>query len=236
MVPALELRDIRGGYGETEVVRGVSLTIQPGQSYSLIGKNGMGKSTLLKLIMGLLTPKRGQVRFNGVDTTASGPRGLIAASVSYVPQDTPLFQDLTVGENLRLGALRLSRAEFEARKSHVFQMFPFLGERLTQRAGTLSGGEQKMLLLARALLPAPSLIILDEVSEGLQPSILTRAKEILGNEQSCRAVSLLVVEQNIDFAFFLAGRFGVLDGGLIVDEGSSTDSHARQRAEQYMTI
>lgn len=236
MTLALELDGVRGGYGSTEVVQGVSLRIEAGQIYSLIGKNGMGKSTLLKLIMGLLPARAGKISIGGEDVTGSRPDEIVARSISYVPQDQALFQDLTVEENLRLGSLRTDRTFFEQRKGAVCQLFPFLSERLRQRAGTLSGGEQKMLLLARALLPRPKLLLIDEVSEGVQPGIVARICDVLREERENTRVGVLLIEQNIEFAFSLADRFGVLNQGLIVDDGDPRIEGARGRAEAHLTI
>lgn len=236
MTPALELEGVRGGYGTTEVVQGVSLRIEAGEIYSLIGKNGMGKSTLLKLIMGLLPARGGKISIDGEDVTGSRPDEVVARSVSYVPQDQALFQDLTVEENLRLGSLRIDRNFFQQRKRAVCQIFPFLSERLGQRAGTLSGGEQKMLLLARALLPRPKLLLIDEVSEGVQPGIVAKIGDVLREERENSRLGVLLIEQNIGFAFSLADRFGVLNQGSIVEDGDPRIEEARGRAETYLTI
>jgi branched-chain amino acid transport system ATP-binding protein len=236
MTAALALTGLRGGYRQTEVIRGVSFSIQPGEIFALIGKNGMGKSTLLKLVMGLLPVASGEVGLGGADMTGRSSSELVERGVSYVPQEQALFQDLTVDENLRLGALRLSREAFEERRREVNELFPFLAQRGRQRAGTLSGGEQKMLILARALLPSPQLVLVDEVSEGLQPMVITRIREALRRQRQTRNLSILLVEQNLDFALSLCDRFGVLKHGVVVEQDEPGAPGARSRAEKHLTI
>lgn len=236
MTPILSIKDLKGGYGPTEVIHGMSFDICSGQIYSLIGKNGMGKSTLLKLILGLLPPKGGQVILDGADVAGEQTNAIISHSVAYIPQDRALFQDLSVEENLRLGALALSRSTFQDRMRANFAHFPFLKNRLKQRAGTLSGGEQKMLLLARALLPRPKLVLIDEVTEGVQPMVVRKMRDILENAARIDGLSILLVEQNIDFALKLANQFGVINQGNLVDQGDPSESGTRQRAEAHLTI
>jgi ABC-type branched-subunit amino acid transport system ATPase component len=232
----LKVEELRGGYGTTEVVHGLSFEIRSGQIYSLIGKNGMGKSTLLKLILGLLPPRGGRIYVGGVDVTGDKPNAIVDRSVAYVPQDQALFQDLSVEENLRLGALGMTRAAFQERKQAVSAFFPFLRDRLRQRAGTLSGGEQKMLLLARALIPQPKLVLIDEVTEGVQPMVVAKMRDVLSEATRSTGMSLLLVEQNIQFALGLADRFGVINQGNLVDEGEPAAAGARERAEAHLTI
>jgi len=236
MSSILKVRELSGGYGTIEVVHGLSFEIGRGQTYALIGKNGMGKSTLLKLILGLLPVTSGRVQVNGIEVAGWRPNEIVSHSVAYVPQDQALFQDLTVDENLRLGALGITRVEFLQRKLAISALFPFLRERLHQRAGTLSGGEQKMLLLGRALLPRPQLALIDEVTEGVQPTVVARMRDVLAEARKSTGMSLLLVEQNIDFAFSLADKFGVLNHGALVDEGEPAAAGARQRAEAHLTI
>jgi branched-chain amino acid transport system ATP-binding protein len=232
----LKLEELRGGYGTIEVVRGLSMEVRCGQIYSLVGKNGMGKSTLLKLILGLVPPQAGRVHLDGAEVTGLRPNEVVARSVSYVPQEQALFQDLSVGENLRLGSLSMPRAAFETRMLAVSEFFPFLRDRLRQRAGTLSGGEQKMLLLARAVLPQPKLVLVDEVTEGVQPTVVARMRDVLVETRKASGMSVLLVEQNMDFAFGLADRFGVLNQGVLIDEGDPAVAGARQRAEAHLTF
>lgn len=236
MSSILKVEELRGGYGTTEVVHGLSFEIGAGQIYALIGKNGMGKSTLLKLILGLLTRRGGRVLVGGVDVTHEKPNAIVARSVAYVPQDHALFQDLSVEQNLRLGALSLSRTAFQERKEVVSSYFPFLRKRQRQRAGTLSGGEQKMLLLARAFMCRPKLVLVDEVTEGVQPMVVARMRDVLAEATRSSGTSLLLIEQNIQFALGLSHRFGVLNQGNLVDEGESTAAGARERAESHLTI
>jgi ABC-type branched-subunit amino acid transport system ATPase component len=228
----LVARDVSSGYGAVAVVRSVNLALGAGEALAVLGKNGMGKTTLLKTIVGLLPLQGGAIRIAGADAPLS-PADLVAKGVSYAPQDQPLFQDLSVRDNLRL-ALRRD-AELGPALERAVGYFPFLAERLSQRAGTLSGGEQKMLILARALMLKPRLVLIDEISEGLQPSVLHRIAGVLREEISREGVAILMVEQNLDFALSVAQRWAVLERGEIRDEGRR-DEGARERISQQMSL
>lgn len=228
----LWLRDVSSGYGAVPVVRSVNLALRGGEALAVLGKNGMGKTTLLKTIVGLLPLQGGEIRIAGAGGPLSSAE-LVARGVSYAPQDQPLFQDLSVRDNLRL-ALRRD-AELGPALEKALGYFPFLGERLPQRAGTLSGGEQKMLILARALMLKPRLLLIDEISEGLQPSVLDRIAGVLRDEISRQGVTMLLVEQNLDFALSVAQRWAVLERGEIRDEGLC-DENARSRISAQMSL
>jgi ABC-type branched-subunit amino acid transport system ATPase component len=222
----LSLRDISSGYGAVSVVKSVTLSVLPGEIVAVLGKNGMGKSTLLKTILGLIQLRRGTIQLGGADQANLTPARMISWGLSYVPQEQTLFQDLTIRDNLRL-AVR-SDDELGPALGHAFGYFPFLKERLKQKAGTLSGGEQKMLILARALMLRPRLLLIDEISEGLQPSVVERIVGVLRDERSRDGTAMLVVEQNLDFALRVADRWAVLKMGEIDDEGPcGPDAHAR---------
>jgi len=223
---SLALRDVSSGYDAVSIVRSVSLSVRPGEIVALLGKNGMGKTTLLKTILGFVPARHGSVHVDGADAAAMTPARLIAWGLGYVPQERPLFQDLSIRDNLRL-ALR-SDAQLGPALDHVFGYFPFLKDRLKQRAGTLSGGEQKMLILARALMLRPRLLLIDEISEGLQPSVVDRIANALSDERERDGTAMLVVEQNLDFALRVADRWAVLKLGEIDDEGAcGPDARAR---------
>ncbi len=232
--PALELSGLVSGYGEAMVLRDVSLAVPAGGVLSLLGKNGMGKSTLLKTVMGFLPARSGWVHIHGEDTTGLMPHRLASRSVAYSPQDQAIFQDLTVEENLRLGVSRdsLYRPQFE----RVAAFFPFLAQRRRQRAGTLSGGEQKMLLMARALLSRPRLMLIDEITEGLQPSIVLRLTEVLRAELKSFDLSILLVEQNVRFALDISDRYAVLARGEVVDAGNVSDRDAERRIHAHLAV
>src|SRR5262249_7248643 len=161
---ALAVRQLEGGYGESPVLRGISFEVRPGEIFAILGKNGMGKTTLLKTIMGFLPPRHGRVEVLGEDVTGWPPYRITRMGVGYVPQEKSIFQDLSVEQNLRL-ALR-SGSVYGASLDAIAGWFPFLRERQGQRAGTLSGGEQKMLLIGRAFLSRPRVVLVDEISEG----------------------------------------------------------------------
>ena len=234
-VPAgLAVGSLEGGYGGSPVLQGVNFHIEPGEIFGILGKNGMGKTTLLKTIMGVLPVRCGQVEMLGENVTGWPAYRITRLGVSYVPQEKSIFQDLSVDENLRL-ALR-EPSSFEERLVAVVGRFPFLAERRQQRAGTLSGGEQKMLLIARALLTRPRLVLIDEITEGLQPAVIARFQEILAEEQRARGTSILLVEQNVGFALALADRYAVLKLGTIVETGYSSDAGARETIERHLVI
>ena len=230
---ALTLHEVSSGYGAISVVRSVSLSVSPGEIVALLGKNGMGKSTLLKTILGLVPLRAGTIHVGGKDTATLSPAKLIAWGMSYVPQDQPLFQDLTIRDNLRLAVQ--SDAKLIPALEHVFSYFPFLKDRLKQRAGTLSGGEQKMLILARALMLRPRLLLIDEISEGLQPSVIDRIAGALRDERGKDGTAMLVVEQNLDFALRVADRWAVLKMGEIDDEGVGGQD-ARARVLEHLSL
>jgi ABC-type branched-subunit amino acid transport system ATPase component len=230
----LDIADLSSGYGEAVVLRNVSLSIRPGEIFALLGKNGMGKSTLLKTVLGFLQAKTGSVKLFGEDITAL-PTYLIARkAIAYTPQEQTLFQDLTVEENLRLG-LRDDRGFTEA-IARVSEHFPIIRQRLAQKAGTLSGGEQKMLIVTRALLASPRLTLIDEISEGLQPSMIQRLTDILLAERKRTGMAIFVVEQNVSFALSLADRYAVLKLGEIADEGTAGEVNAAARIQDQLRL
>lgn len=230
----LSLDGVTSGYGEAMVVRGVSLDVAPGEIVTLLGKNGMGKSTLLKTIMGFLPARSGRVCLAGDDVTGAPPHRLARRSIAYTPQEQAIFQDLTVRENLVLGLP--DKSWFDEELARVCQVFPVLAERQRQRAGTLSGGEQKMLLVARALMARPRLMLVDEITEGLQPSVIHRLAEALADERERTGVAMLLVEQNIQFALEVSDRWAVLKLGEINETGASDEPDAAVRVADQLAV
>jgi len=233
MTPALELDGVTSGYGSTIVVRDVSLSVAPGEIVALVGKNGMGKTSLLKTAMGFLAARTVAVRVAGVDVTRKPPHMRPGMALSYAPQEKAIFQDLSVRDNLRLGLPNDSG--FEAGLERIAEWFPVLGKRLRQNAGTLSGGEQKMLIVARGILMEPRIFLLDEVAEGLQPSVVDRLGEALARMRRESGTALLVVEQHIPFIVELADRFAIMKAGEIVESGP-VEPDSAELIEAHMRI
>lgn len=231
--PKLALAQVAGGYGAVNIIEDVSLAVRPAEIFALMGKNGMGKTTLLKTILGLIGLRAGAIMVDGQSIAGASPASLIASGVAYAPQEQALFQDLTIKDNLRL-ALKSDR-DLEGALDHVYRHFPFMKDRLAQKAGTLSGGEQKMLILARALMLRPKLLLLDEISEGLQPSVVARIAAALKDERQSHGTTILMVEQNLDFALGIADRWAVLKLGRIDDAGDVT-AQSRWRILEHLKI
>lgn len=232
--PAVTIVGLQGGYGESPVLHGIDLEVRRGEIFAILGKNGMGKTTLLKTMMGLLPARTGRVEFLGENVSGWPAYRITRLGVSYVPQEKSIFQDLSVEENLRLALRDVS--SFPKRLEMVAEWFPILKSRHRQRAGTLSGGEQKMLLIGRALLTRPSLVLVDEISEGLQPMMIARLQEILAHERRAHGVTVVLVEQNVGFSLTLADRYAVLKVGSVVESGSASDAGARKRIEQHLVL
>jgi branched-chain amino acid transport system ATP-binding protein len=233
MSDLLEVEGLASGYGTSEVISDVSFTLAKSDVLAVVGKNGMGKTSLLKAVLGFLPAWRGSVKFAGADVTRLPPHLKRRLGIVYVPQEHALFQDLTVRDNLRLGLL--SDHEVEAALENAAQWFPVLTQRLQQRAGTLSGGEQKMLIVARALMARPEVLLLDEVTEGLQPSLVDRVSHVLTQFRDDIGTSMIVIEQHLPFALGIAGRYLVFKRGEIVD-GDRVDARSAARIEAHMRI
>jgi ABC-type branched-subunit amino acid transport system ATPase component len=233
-VTSLAFDNLSAGYGKVRILRNVSLEIAEGECVTLLGKNGMGKSTLLKALLGIAHRHEGGVQVLDRDVTDWQTHRIVRLGVSYVAQEEPIFGDLTVAENLRLGGLRVR--DYDAALARVVAIFPRLGERMKQKAGTLSGGERKMLMTGRALLPEPRLVLLDEVSEGLQPSLRQTLVDALTSYRQRTGAAIFLVEQNLDFALSAADRFAVLTGGQIVEQGQVGDAGAVAQIERHLTL
>jgi ABC-type branched-subunit amino acid transport system ATPase component len=231
--PLLEAVDLRAGYGELEILHDVSLAVPPGGFVSVIGPNGAGKSTLLKAIYGLVDTRGGAVRFEGRDVTARRPHELTRLGLNYVPQLDNVFPNMSVLENLEIGAVPLDGGPAE-RIEAVLETFPVLKARRRQRAGTLSGGERQMLALARALMPAPRLLLLDEPSAALAPAVVDALFERL--EAVNRAgIAVLMVEQNARRSLSLCDYGYVLDMGRNRFEGPGRELlHDPKIAQLYL--
>lgn len=219
----LSVSDLCVSYGAIQALRGISLEVKTGQVVALIGANGAGKSTTLRAISGMLRPSSGRIVFRGEDTTGLKSHLLVRRGMAHAPEGRGIFHNLSVEENLALGAyLRNDRPEIQADLEYGFTLFPRLKERYQQLAGTLSGGEQQMLAIARALMSRPALLILDEPSLGLAPRIVERIFSTL-REVNARGVSVLLVEQNAHLALSLAHHVYVLETGELALGGPSQE-------------
>jgi urea ABC transporter ATP-binding protein UrtE len=208
----LAIEGLSSGYGDSQVLHGVDLDIAAGEVVALMGRNGIGKTTLLRRCMGLLPARAGAISFDGGDITHLATHRIVRAGVGYVAQGREIFDDLSVADNLRLSLLGRARS---AAPAALLDWFPILAERSHQRAGTLSGGEQQMLAIARALAPGPRLLLLDEPSEGIQPSLVHTIGEQLGAIVRQTGLTLLLVEQNVDLVATLADRLAFMERGRI---------------------
>jgi branched-chain amino acid transport system ATP-binding protein len=216
----LAIRGLRAGYGTTEILRGVDLTVGLGEIVAVLGSNGTGKSTLNRTISGVVRAWHGTIRFDDVAIERDRPAGIVARGLVHVPEGRHVFSNLTVRENLDLGAYRRARARREINRSRVFSIFPRLAERQGQRAGTLSGGEQQMLAIGRGLMAEPRLLILDEPSLGLSPLLVEELFALI-KTINAEGITLLLVEQNVAQSLEVAKRAYILDNGMFVLEGSA---------------
>ncbi len=224
----LELSDVHTYYGNIQALRGVSLTVEQGEVVTLIGSNGAGKTTTLRTISGVLRPRRGSVRLGGTDLTRVPANEIVRLGVSHAPEGRRIFPRMTVLENLELGAYaRKDRDGIAEDFERVLQLFPRLRERLTQTAGTLSGGEQQMLAIGRALMARPKILLLDEPSMGLSPILVEAIFQVL-RDINAQGMTILVVEQNAQMALSVATRGYVLQTGRIVLHDTSERLRANE--------
>lgn len=219
----LEVKDLEVYYGVIQAIKGVSFEVNKGEVIALIGANGAGKTTILHTITGLLSPKKGSVIYEGTDVTKIPAHKIVSLGMAHVPEGRRVFADLSVYENLKMGAYtRKDKREVEESLDRVYTRFPRLKERKNQMAGTLSGGEQQMLAMGRALMSKPKIILMDEPSMGLSPILVNEIFDII-QEVSKSGTTVLLVEQNAKKALSIADRAYVLETGNIVLEGKAED-------------
>jgi branched-chain amino acid transport system ATP-binding protein len=230
----LRVENLHAGYGDLTIVRGASFEVVAGEIMAVLGHNGVGKSTLLRAIMGLRRPTAGTVTFGSRNLLGLKPHEIAAEGIAYVPQEAALFPDLSVVQNLRVAFGR--RSGFDEACARALGPFPFLRERFYQRAGTLSGGEQKMLLTARALLVLPRLVLVDEVTEGVQPMQVERIGTALRDLNQRFGTAMIVVEQNVVFTLGLARRFIVMKQGVIALAGETAAPNARSLIDEQLAL
>jgi branched-chain amino acid transport system ATP-binding protein len=220
--PLLSVSGLHAGYGATEILRGVDLAIGDREIVAVLGANGAGKSTLNRTISGVLRPWRGAVRFADAEIDRQQSTAIVARGLIHVPEGRCIFPNMTVRENLDLGAYRRARARRADNRDRVFGIFPRLAERQAQRAGTLSGGEQQMLAIGRGLMAEPTLLILDEPSLGLSPLLVEELFALIKRINS-EGIAVLLAEQNVVQSLEVAERAYILDNGLFVLKGSAND-------------
>jgi branched-chain amino acid transport system ATP-binding protein len=226
MTPALELRDVSAEYGPFRALFGVSLTVEPGEAVALVGSNGAGKTTVARVASGLVKPTGGVVLLDGVDMTGARTYKFAQAGLAHAPEGRSVFATLTVEENLTLSFRRLhGRKGVAASLTRAFDLFPVLGQRRRQLAGTLSGGEQRMLSLARVMVEIPKVLIADELSLGLAPIIVDELYRRLGALRA-EGTALLIVEQQVGHALELADRVAILDHGRVAWTGGAAEAAA----------
>jgi branched-chain amino acid transport system ATP-binding protein len=214
MDPLIAAVDVRSGYATGNVLQGVSIEVFPGEVVGVLGRNGVGKSTLMRTLIGLLPARSGTVRFRGTDVTRLPANRRASLGIGYVPQGRDVFPRMSVLDNIRMGQYVNPSRRFQP--DEVYGYFPFLKERALQRAGTLSGGQQEMLAIARALVAAPDVLLLDEPSDGVQPSIIQDIGAFIARLVESRPIGVLIVEQNIDLMQRVAQRAYVMDKGSVV--------------------
>jgi urea transport system ATP-binding protein len=217
----LQVEQLNQYYGSSHTLRGVSLSLKKGECLALLGRNGVGKTTLLKCLMGVLPVASGKVCLNWRDITRLKPHQRAAAGIAYVPQGREIFARLTVEENLMMGQATLSRRRAAGISAEIYELFPVLKEMLGRRGGDLSGGQQQQLAIARALLARPQLLILDEPTEGIQPSIIKDIERVVRLLRQRGDIGILLCEQYFEFARALADQFVVLSRGEVVAAGAA---------------
>ncbi|WP_447972575.1 urea ABC transporter ATP-binding subunit UrtE [Nitrospira sp. Kam-Ns4a] len=235
----LRLDNLNVYYGESHILRNVSFEVGADQVVCLMGRNGVGKTTLLKTIMGLLRSKTGRILFNGADVSHEPPDRRVRRGLAYVPQGREIFPHLTVRENLRIGleargmpvTLALEREAYE----EVFALFPKLTVLLERPGGVLSGGEQQQLAIARALLAKPKLLLLDEPTEGIQPSIVDQIERVIEGFKAERRFAILLVEQYMEFAARLADTYVIMAKGAVVASGKTTEL-TEEQVRQHLVV
>jgi len=219
----LETKNMRVLYQKAEALRGVSLSVAEGEIITLVGANGAGKSTILKTISGLVKPSSGEIWFSDKRIDRLTPQKIVGRGISLVPEGRGIFRDMSVHHNLRMGAYLRKGGEVSKDLEKVYDFFPALGERRTQQGGSLSGGEQQMLAIARALMSKPHLLLLDEPSLGLSPLMTATIAKTITEIKQQEGVSIILVEQNARVALRLANRGYVLENGSIVLEGEASE-------------
>jgi branched-chain amino acid transport system ATP-binding protein len=217
----LEVHQVESGYGEVQILWGVSMKLEPGRLTTMVGSNGSGKTTLLRTVMGLLPAWKGTVTFEGKDITRVSPHEKAQAGLSLVPEGRQLFTDMSVVENLEMGATPIrARSEFRNTLDWVFELLPRLKERMNQVAGTLSGGEQQMLAIGRGLMSKPKVLMFDELSLGLSPLLVQNLFEVLVKLKG-QGMTMLLVEQNVQMALAVSDYTYVLNNGKVEIEGEA---------------
>jgi branched-chain amino acid transport system ATP-binding protein len=219
--PLLSISGVHAGYGDVPVLWGIDLEVARGEIACLVGSNGAGKTTLMRTISGLLTASRGSVKFDGRELAGAPPEQTLAAGIAQVPEGRRLFSAMSIRDNLLMGAYLRTDAGVAADLERMYALFPILGERRHQHAGTLSGGEQQMCAIARGLMSAPKMLLIDELSLGLAPAIVDQLCDTL-RELNRAGLTLLVVEQDVAIALELAQRAFVMDTGRITRAGDAS--------------
>ena len=230
----LTINALHSGYGAGDILQGIDLKVQPGEIVAVVGRNGVGKTTLMKTIMGLVATRTGEIRFADAEISKRRPEDRARLGLGYVPQGKMIFSHLTVDENLKMGE-RINEKKTKDRDL-VFQYFPKLKDRLSQKGGTLSGGEQQALAIARALVGQPEILLLDEPSESIQPSIIIEIGEILARLNREIGVTIVIVEQNLGLIDAVAHRGYVLDKGRITTTLSQPDLHDRSVMVRHLSV
>jgi branched-chain amino acid transport system ATP-binding protein len=220
----LKAEGISASYGRVKVLKDINMSVENGEIVCLVGANGAGKSTLLKVISGIVPAASGKFLFEGQDITNKKPDFIVKAGLSHVPEGRQIFADLTVRQNLMLGSYvhKVTKEEMERLFNSVFDLFPILKTRLTQKAGTMSGGEQQMLAIGRGLMSQPKLLLLDEPSLGLAPLMVETILKVIQNLRST-GISILLVEQNVNAALQISDRAYVMETGSIVTHGNARE-------------
>jgi branched-chain amino acid transport system ATP-binding protein len=233
----LEVQNVSSGYGEVQILWDVSLKLEAGKLTALVGSNGVGKTTLLRTVVGLLKPWQGSVRFADQDVTRISPHGKAAQGIVLVPEGRQLFPSMSVYENLEMGAFsKRAKAHFAENLERVYDMFPRLNERADQKAGTLSGGEQQMLAVARGLMAQPEILMFDELSLGLAPFLVLNLFEVLQRLKDS-GLTMLLVEQNVQMALAVSDYAYVLSEGRVEIEGEAAEVRQMARVrEAYLGV
>jgi len=239
MSSLLEVDSITSGYGALEVIRSITANVDIGEVFTLIGRNGSGKTTLMKTLVGHLQTREGKIRLKGNELQSLAPSQRARLGIGYVPQGRGIFGTLTVEENLRIGSAigePTDRESVESGCEEMYKVFPRLKARSRQRAGTLSGGEQQQLAIARVLVGRPSTILLDEPSDGVQPNIIDEIADFINQLKQDKQISILLVEQHLDLVRAVSDRCAVLDNGSIRESIDPAELDQPEVAKQYLAV